>query len=268
MMRIMPALVMVSVCTAPVVAQSAQDRTAAREITAKYGDAIVTVLGGIKVHMSMNGKDMPVPDTKIQSNAVVLDGSGLTVMPLSALDTADAASPFLSGMAGAGGPKLEMTSEPSDLRIRLGDGREVEAHVVLRDKDLDLAFLRPVDALDKPVAALDGPSAKPGVMDAVVGLQRYGEMAGWQVAASLGYVQLIIDKPRLMYVVAAEGSAVFDMTGKFIGMLVTKHAKPTGGDSNPFALLAGGGAMEGIGMMTVVLPADDIRAVAKQATGK
>jgi hypothetical protein len=61
---------------------------------------------------------------------------------------------------------------------------------------------------------------------------------------------------------------VFDMTGKFIGMLVTKHAKPTGGDSNPFALLAGGGAMEGIGMMTVVLPADDIRAVAKQATGK
>jgi S1-C subfamily serine protease len=161
-----------------------------------------------------------------------------------------------------------MTSEPSDLRIRLGDGREVEAHVVLRDKDLDLAFLRPVDALDKPVAALDGPSAKPGVMDAVVGLQRYGEMAGWQVAASLGYVQLTIDKPRLMYVVAAEGSAVFDMTGKFIGMLVTKHAKPTGGDSNPFALLAGGGAMEGIGMMTVVLPADDIRAVAKQATGK
>jgi hypothetical protein len=269
MMRIIPALVVVSLCSTSLVAQSAQDRAAAREITAKYGGAIVTVLGGVKTHMSMNGRDMPVPDSKIQSNAVVLDGSGLTVMPLSALDAGDAASSLLSSMAGAGGPKMEMTTEPSDLRIRLDDGREVQAHVVLRDKDLDLAFLRPVDALDKPVAALDGPSVKPGVMDAVVGLQRYGEMAGWQVGATLGYVQLIIDKPRLMYVVATEGSAVFDMTGKFVGLLVIKHAKPSGGETNPFAMLGGGaGAMEGIGMMPVVLPAEDIRTIAKQATAK
>jgi hypothetical protein len=269
MKHIIRALVLVIFCATPLAAQSSQDRASARDIAAKHGGAIVTVLGGIKTHMSIGGKEMPVPDSKIQSNAVVLDGSGLTVMPLSALDAADVASSLLGSMAGEGGPKMEMTSEPSDLRIRLGDGREIQAHVVLRDKDLGLAFLRPMDALDKPVPAVDGLSAKPGVMDAVVGLRRYGEMAGWQVAASLGYVQLIVDKPRLMYVVATDASAVFDMTGNFIGLLVIKHAKPTSGTLNPFAMLGGGSAgMEGLGMMPVVLPADDIRAIARQAAAK
>jgi hypothetical protein len=251
-------------------AQSAQDRSAAREITTKYGAAIVTVLGAVKTHMSLDGKDMPVPDSKIESNGVVLDGTGLTVMPLSALDSTDAASSLLSSVASGGGPKMEMTREPSDLRIRLGDGREVQAHVVLRDKDLDLAFVRPVDAVSKPVVALDGPSVRLSVMDPVVALQRHGEMTGWQVAATLGYVKLIIDKPRLLYVVAAEGVAIFDMTGKFAGMLVIKHAKPSG-DTSPLAmgmLGSSSGAMESLGILPVVLPADDIRAVAKQAVGK
>ena len=271
MRHIIVALAIVCLCTSTLAAQSAQDRASARDIAAKNGGAIVTVLGVVKTHMSMGGRDMPVPDSKIQANAVVLDGAGLTVMPLSVLDPSETTSSLLGSLGslgGEGGPKMEMTSEPSDLRIRLDDGREIQAHVVLRDKDLGLAFLRPVDALDKPVAAIEGPSARPGVMDAVVGLKRYGEMAGWQVAASLGYVQLIVEKPRLLYVIATDASAVFDMTGKFVGLLVIKHAKPTGGSVNPFALLGGGASTDSLGIMPVVLPADDIRLVAKQAAAK
>ena len=103
MKHIIRALVLVIFCATPLAAQSSQDRASARDIAAKHGGAIVTVLGGIKTHMSIGGKEMPVPDSKIQSNAVVLDGSGLTVMPLSALDAADVASSLLGSMAGEGG---------------------------------------------------------------------------------------------------------------------------------------------------------------------
>ena len=42
--------------------------------------------------------------------------------------------------------------ELTNLRMRMADGKEVPAMVALRDTDLDLAFLRPVDALAAPAA--------------------------------------------------------------------------------------------------------------------
>lgn len=271
MARLVRMLLVLGVCTTPLLAQSTQDRTAARAIAAKYGDAIVSVLGVAKIHMKSDGQEGPVLDSKVQANAVVLNDTGLTVMPLAALDPTEAMSLVLGAAGGAAGSKVQISSEPSDLRLRLSTGREVEAHVVLRDPDLGVAFLRPVNALDRPVAALDGPSAAPGVMDAVVGLQRYGEMTGWQVGATLGYVQLIIDRPRVTYLVSTAGAAIFTMAGKFIGLLVIKHGAPTDLDLNPFAqtlLARATGAMDGVGGMSLVVPADDIRAAAKRATDR
>ena len=73
------------------------------------------------------------------------------------------------------GQRVSVTTEPAELRYRLADGKEVPVRVVLRDKDLDLAFLRPVDKPATPLAAIDSAPARPQPIDAVVVLQRLPE---------------------------------------------------------------------------------------------
>ena len=122
--------------------------------------------------------------------------------------------------------------------------------VVLRDKELDLAFLRPVE---KPAAAMAGvemASARPAAIDAVIVLQRLPEIADGSQRRSFQSVQAIVDKPRTFYVLnwTAVGSPVFDTRGRFVG--VTLRLKNESDPANA---------------PLIVLPANDIREVAKQA---
>ena len=72
-----------------------------------------------------------------------------------------------------------MESELSDVKIVLDDGTEVPAEVVLRDKDNDLAFIRPKTKPAAPMAALDlANSGKADILDQVISLTRLGSAAG------------------------------------------------------------------------------------------
>src|SRR5581483_1831924 len=148
-------------------------------------------------------------------------------------------------------------SEPSGIRMHLADGRELPMKLVLRDQDLDLAFIKPSTPPSAPVTFVDTPSAKASLLDLLFVVQRTSEANGWATAASFGVVQLVVDKPRLYYVVAAPttggsvlGSPVFEPSGKFVGVVVMRST---------------GGRGPGV---TSILPADDIREIAKQASEK
>ena len=132
--------------------------------------------------------------------------------------------------------------------MRLADGREVGARIVLRDADLDLAFLRPLEPLAAPIAAVDAAMGQPQVMDLVIALQRTGEPTGYRALGTFGYVQMTVDKPRLYHIVSTGqlGAPVFDAAGRFVGVTV----RVGGTRTNP---------------QPGVLPADDIREIAKQA---
>ena len=230
-------------------AQTPEERVAARDVIAKQGPAVVFVLGTVKLRVNQGGKDVPTQDQRIQSMVTVLDGTGLGVMSLTAIDPAELMSAQLSRGRGAAGA-VNVTTETSDLRYRLADGREVPVKVVLRDKELDLAFLRPVE---KPAAAMSGvdvASARPAAIDAVIVLQRLPEIAGWQATASIQTVQAIVDKPRTFYVLngTSVGSPVFDTRGRFVGVALRLK-----NESDP------------ANAPLIVLPANDIREVAKQA---
>lgn len=230
-------------------AQSAEDRTAARETVAKHGGAVLFVLGTTKLRINQGGKEVQNPDQRIQATVTVLDSAGLGVMSLTALDPSELASAQLSRGRGAGGA-VSVTAETTDLRYRLSDGREVPVRVVLRDKELDLAFLRPVEKPATPMASIDVATVKPAAIDAVIVLQRLPEMAGWQSTATIQTVQAIVDKPRTFYILngANVGSPVFDTRGRFVGVVLRlkNEADPANAP-------------------LVVLPANDIREVAKQA---
>jgi hypothetical protein len=252
-------------------AQSAEDRAAARELMAKRGNAVVSIVGSAKVRMSIGGRGAAPRDERVQGMATVLDATGLAVTALSVVDPGEMMGGLLGTVAAAGlpaGMKPEISVDDLELRMRFADGSEVPARVVLRDRDLDLAFVRPIDAVKTPAAALDAPSAVPAAADLVIGLERLGEPSSWALAMMFGTVQAVIDKPRMYYMVTvasspALGGPVFDARGRFVGIRAMRNRGPAGGGSVSLTGALGAGA-EALGLTPIVVPADDIRAVAKQ----
>jgi len=139
-----------------------------------------------------------------------------------------------------------------------------EATIVLRDQDLDLAFIRPTS---KPAAALTAvnlaDAARPAILDDVVVLSRLGRVGGWAPAAVLYSVGAIIEKPRTFFVLNGQpgtGTPAFLANGKIVGVLTIRQVDP--GRMSMFGLMQGS---EGAGVIPVILPAADVLEIAKQA---
>ena len=244
-------------------ATAAQEgRAAMREVSRKWQDAIVNVRVSLKVRMSMGGREVQSMDDTLEAVATVIDATGLTVMSLSSLDPGAMMSKL---MGGAGGEeKMSIVSEPSDVRIRRADGRELPARIVLRDQDLDLAFIRPIVRPSTPLTAVNlADAARPALLDDVVVLSRLGRVGGWAPAAVLYSVGAIMEKPRTFFVLngqAATGTPAFLPTGKLVGLLTIRQVDP--GRLSMFGMMGG---MEGAGVIAVILPAADVLEIAKQA---
>ena len=137
-------------------AQAQDGRAAAREVAAKWQSAVVNVRVVLKMRMSMGGREMQASDDPVDTVGTVIDPSGLTVLSLGALNPGGMMTRLMGSAGGGNGePNVDITTEPTDVKIRLADGREVPARIVLRDEDLDLVFLRPTKPLDKPLVAVD-----------------------------------------------------------------------------------------------------------------
>lgn len=261
---------------APGLAASAQTQTpseaaAAREIVDRWQDAIVSVRVVLKMRMVVGGREMQASDETVETVGTVIDPSGLTVLSLASLNPGEMMGRVMSRAAGAGeGPGFELTSEPVELRLRLADGRELPATIVLRDQDLDLAFLRPVETPAAPLKALKlTEDARPMLLDPVVVLSRLGRVGNWSPSAALRAVHAIIDRPRTMYVtevanpLGGMGTPVFLLNGRLLGFLALRSV-----DTGRTGMLAMMGGSEGMGLLPVIIPAADVREVAAQALEK
>jgi len=230
-------------------AQTPEERAAARELMTKHGNAVVFALGTIKIRVNQSGREVQNQDQRVQTLVTILDGSGLGVMSLTSVDPSELILAQLSRGRGAGA-EYSVSTEPSELRYRLPDGKEIPVRVVLRDRDLDLAFVRPVEKPTVPMPAVDATAGRPAVVDPVVVLQRLPESAGWQSTALFHSVQAVVEKPRTFFILTGGivGSAVFDTHGRFVGVILRLKNEADAATAPP-----------------IVLPAGDIREVAKQA---
>jgi S1-C subfamily serine protease len=246
-------------------AQSSEERQAARDVASRHGDAVITVMGTLKARMSRAGRDQPAPDQAVQASATVLDPQGLTVVALSAIDPGS----LLARNPAFAAAKVSIETELTDVKLRLADATELPAKIVLRDSDLDLMFIRPVTAPAKALTCVDSTSTVFNVVDPIVAVQRLQELTGWGTATALGSVEAVVDKPRRFYLVALQttsgalGASIFDVKGQFAGVVTLRPSA----DSRHNALNGmQGGMLQTLGMVPVVLPAADIREIAKQAT--
>jgi S1-C subfamily serine protease len=220
------------------------------------------------MRMSMGGREMQASDDPVDTVGTVIDSSGLTVLSLGALNPGAMMAKLMGSSSGGGQPPVEITSEPTDVKIRLASGRELPARIVLRDEDLDLAFLRPTTKPEKPLVALDlSDAARPALLDQVLVLSRLGRVGGWAAGAALYDVGAIIEKPRTFYVLAGAssgmGTPAFLTDGRIVGLLTLRQIEA--GRASMASMMGGS---ESMGMLGVILPAADVLEIAKQAPEK
>jgi S1-C subfamily serine protease len=238
-----------------------------REILAKYQHAVVTVEVVTKLNYSMSGTGSQGNEIKQDLTGTVVDPSGLTVLALSSCDPGNMMQAIMSSMSedDEDSSKVKMDTEIGDVKVMLEDGTELPAEVVLRDKELDLAFIRPKSKPATPMAALDlNHSAKAGVLDPVITLNRLGQSAGRAYAASVERITAVVQKPRLFYIPGSEltsttlGSPAFTLDGNVIGLFVLRTSNSKNGGMNLFS-----GRTEAL--TPIIVPAADVAKAAQQA---
>lgn len=234
-------------------AERAEVAAKGRAVLEKYGDTVVTVRFAAKVRTAMDGREMQEEETTYERQATVVDPSGLMVCSLADADPTQA---FAAMMGGDEESRWQL--DITDVKVRLPDGKELPAKLVLRDNDLDLAFIRVTAPPKQPLKAIDLTAAgQAGVLDDIVVLSRLGEVASRVPAVTMDYPAAIIKKPRLMYVPGGQGGdlgcPVLLPDGKVLGVLVYRFS-PTAGES--------GG--EERRPLIVVLPAADVLEAMKQ----
>jgi hypothetical protein len=230
-----------------------------KAIFKQHQHAVVTVQLVVQSKFSSPGRAGQSSESRQDVTGSVITPGGLTVLSLSAIDPGHLLQTI------SGDNRFRMETELTDIKILLDDGAEVPAEVVLRDKDLDLAFVRPKTKPAKPMAALDLTSAgKADILDHVISLNRLGSAAGRAYAVSVERISAIVQRPRLFYVPDSSatsttlGSPAFTLDGKPLGVFVVRAMKSRGG---------GGMSMFGgqtDSMAAIIVPAEAILKAASQ----
>ena len=241
---------------------------AGRTILQKNKDAVVTVKLVVRQSVAMGGRQSNGQEQKSEVTGTVISPAGLTVVSLAATDPSE----MIMRMAGAMGemdePSMKFECVLTDVKLVRPDGKELAAKVVLRDKDLDLAFLLPSERSAESFACVDLKAAAVAqILDDVVVLNRLGQVAGRVPAVTLGRVSALIEKPRRYYVLDHDTSAlglgtpVFVAGGRLLGLVLLRSVPPQGG-LGMSAMFSGSSSL---GLLPVVVPADQVREAAEQA---
>jgi hypothetical protein len=205
------------------VAMPEADAAAGRALAAKYADMIISVEVVATLKITIGDHSLPPQEAKLDPNGTVISATGLTVVPLSQIDPRANIESVLRTQA-RGQHFVLGDTDYKEVKLRRADGSEVPARVVLKDPDLDLAFVAPV--LDpaaplKPFAFVNLDEAAEAVVLAdyyvVTRAPKTLQRVSLVRAATL---EGIDPKPRTVYIVAntAPGCPVFDRNGRTLGI--------------------------------------------------
>ena len=238
--------VVVGIATAACADKEAQR---GRKILEQHRAAVVTVQVVVKIKFRSQESE-----TKIEATGTVIDGDGLTVLALSSIDPT-------SRFGGGAGQQFQMESEVTAMNLLLEDGTEVQSEVLLRDRDLDLAYLRPLEKPASPMPYVDlRNSSTAALLDNVVALNRLGYVANRVHSVAFERIEAVVEKPRVFYIAGddptstSQGSPVFTQSGKLLGIFVLRTVRSTGTRS-------------GSNAKVIIIPASDILEGALQAPG-
>lgn len=227
-------------------------RQTGRRMADEKGDAIVT----IQVVIGITFQGGNERERRRELSGTVLSEDGLTLAPLSELDPSET----MKRLAGSAAD-FQLESRVKDLRlVHPTTKKELPATIVLRDPDLDLAFIRPTETPEPSFTAIDlTDSAEPKLLEEVFVLARLGRVANRTLGVMTGEVQAIVKKPRTFYIPSGElatgglGVPIFSSEGRFIGIILMR------------TLAAGSARDAGDRTIGIILPASQVLRIAEQA---
>lgn len=236
-----------------------------RQVFKDHQHCVVTVQIVVKSKVSVGGRASDANETRQDVTGTIVDPSGLIVVSLSATDPGQMFQNVMSSMASDEASKVKVETELSDAKMLLPDGTEVPSEVVSRDRDLDLAFLRPKAKLTSPLPAVDlTQSGRAQLLDQIVALNRLGNAAGRAYSASAERIAAIVERPRLFYIpetsltTTALGAPAFTLDGKILGLFVMRSIKASSGSGMSAAM------NQRDNITGIIVPAEDVLKAAKQ----
>jgi hypothetical protein len=236
----------------PLFAASGPLKEQAQTLGKTHHDSTLFISAVVSIEVTAGSNPTQKEERKIEVLGTVLSAEGLIVTPLSTLDLA-------SNMDGRtvntpqGPITIQAKADIKEVKIIMPDGSEVTAKVVLKDADLDLAFIKP-EKSDAKFVAVDAKNSAPmSLLDDIIILGRMGKDLNREPMIMTGEIISVIKKPRLFGKMTANatGMPVFNAEGKFLGIGINRLSSKTATDMN----LTGN---------TVLLPAPDLLESASQ----
>lgn len=256
------ALVTLNAAVAPAAEEDRETKLThtARQLLADRSNAVVFVTAVLKISPqgSLAGMMGGERDQQVELLGTMIDKSGLTLVSWAALDPTTA---MQGAKVTVGGQQhtIELKTEVTEVRIRLADGTEVRSRLLLKDEELDLAFIAPEARTDEATLAkmawvdLAASADKADILDIVIHIGRLGKDLNFESTLTVSRIYAVVTKPRTFYLAAgAQGTPVFTDAGKLLGFTVARRgALRPGQTQRPVS--------------AVVLPVADVRDGASQA---
>ncbi len=233
MKRLLLALCAAALLAGPVSLHALTDAEAqaGRAVVKRYADAVISIELVITLNISMGDRTMPPREVRLEVNGTVISPNGLTVTSLAAIDPRAAVD---TSRAGPNGARLQFgDTQFKEVKLRLPDGTEIPARVVLKDADTDLAFVAPdAAAAGRAFAAVDLQNAAKGeLLASYFDVTRANRDLQRVPVVTPSTILGIVEKPRRLYLVGdqAGGCPVFDPRGAVLGLCVRHIANGRAG---------------------------------------
>lgn len=229
----------------------------ARKVLQGNEKAVIRINVVIKQSVSFGGQGGRNRESKKEILGTLIDPTGLTLVSLSRIDPGAA-------LSGSGGEAhgFEIKTELSGIKMLLADGKEIPAKVILRDKDLDIAFVAPEQKPSEnnfSFISLENKTKKAvEIMDQGILLTRAEKIAKRVSMVNLLRINAIVSKPRTFYIsdgITALGTPVFATDASLIGITLIRMNLESadamfGGESDA---------------VYIILPVDEMTEVVTQA---
>jgi hypothetical protein len=223
-----------------------------RRIVADHGKAVVTVKMTIKETMTMAEYGTEESEYTQEIIATVISKDGLMVTSLLELDPARMMNAYFSDEEEDG---FETKTEVTALRV-FQDEKEIDAEIVLRDTDLDLAFLRPVKKPEADWVHVDlSADVTVQTFEKIYFLDRMGKVAQRLPDAYPYRISAVVEKPRKLYILGeftGSGNPVFTKSSICLGINVTRTLNVAESSNMDFD------------MASIVIPGPDIMEITEQ----
>ena len=197
-----------------------------RKLLQENANCVTWVSVTVKLEISAGGRSLPPQEQKLEALGTIIAEDGLTVLSLNKVDpTANILSRIRS-------PGATVNVNYTEVMLLMQDGTEVPAKLLLKDVDLDLAYVLPIkerkdeykEVIFSKVPSQAKQKADPLILDEVVSIGKLRQTLYRQSTLQRGWVNAVIQKPRKYFVIenTSPGTPVFDQSGKWLGVVVYK----------------------------------------------